>query len=213
MYILGAWYFRILQNFKLILGHFSFEFRDSVWIPWHRCTFRGAAVWARGCRPGRHQFVFERDATEKSECKTLISLDPDEGSLLSQQESLFGSPARRYMSGDGGCVTATRVQVTCLLWCLQMQMKQKKYGCWAPSWLTPTHSSACTCSIIAYGSLVRSPETPMRCPREILDRLPTFVLTYKENEYFLFTAAIVEGGKQSRKGPIDIYLCRYLSKV
>lgn len=179
MYILGAWYFHILQSFKLILGHFSFEFRDSlVWFPWHRCTLRGAAVQVRICRAGSPDFVFQRDATEKSECKTLISLDPDEGSLLSQQESLFGSPARRYASGDGGCVTATRVQVTCLLWRLQMQMKQKNYGCWAPSWLPPTHSAACTCSIIACGSLVRGPGTLMCCPRETLDRLPTFVLTY-----------------------------------
>lgn len=217
MYILGAWYFHILQSFKLILGHFSFEFRDSlVWFPWHRCTFRGATVRLRVCRAGSHEFIFQRDATEKSECKTLISLDPDEGSLLSQHESLFGSPAQRYMSGDGGCVTATHVQVTCLLWCLQMQMKQKKYGCRAPSRLTPTHSAACTCSTIAYGSLVRGPGTLMRCPREILDRLPTFVLTYKENEYFLnvhSSYCIVEGGQQSRKGPIAIYLCRYLSKV
>lgn len=98
MYNLGDWYFHILQSFKLSLGSVLIWMLvwKLVWFPWHRCTFRGAAVRVRVCRAGIPDFVFQRDATEKSECKTLISLDPDEGSLLSQQESFrFASAALR----------------------------------------------------------------------------------------------------------------------
>lgn len=46
-------------------------------------------------------------------------------------------------------------------------------------------TTACTCCLNACGSPVRGPGTLMGCPREIVGRLPTFALSYKENEYFL----------------------------
>lgn len=118
---------------KVILDGFPFEFRDSGFpFPGRHCALRCVALWLRTCRPGRPDFICQRDTREKSECKTLISPDPDEGSLLSQREALLGSPAQRgahFTSGDRAHVTATCMQVTCLLLCLQMQMRQKKRSC------------------------------------------------------------------------------------
>lgn len=177
------------QSLKVILDDFSFEFRDSGFpFPGYHCALRCVALWLRTCRPGRPDFICQRDTREESECKTLISPDPDEGSLLSQREALLGSPAWRgahCTSGDGAHVRATRVQVSCLLLCLQMQMRQKKRSCWEPSWLTSTQSAACICSINACDSTVKGPGTLMGCLREIVDQLLAFVLSYKEKDYFL----------------------------
>lgn len=169
-----------------------------VSFPWHRCTLKGVCVWGWG---GADLTLFVRDTTEKSECKTLISPDPDEGSLLSQGER---SPLH------AGCVTATRVRVTCLLRCVHMQMKQKKRGCWAPSRLTSTQTAVCTCSSNACDSPVRDPDGFFQRGGGSTSHFCAELLRgWLFSRWF--TAA--EGGQQSIKSPIAFYLWRYLSRV
>lgn len=102
---------------------------------WHSCALRCVAVRLPACRAGRPDSICQRGTTEKSECKTLISPDPDEGSLLSQQQTLLGSEEQ-----------ATH-QETEVVWQLHVhrwlvcKCKWSRRSCWAPSWVTSTQAA------------------------------------------------------------------------
>lgn len=109
------------------------------------------------CVQGRESrlHLSQRDTTEKSECKTLISPDPDEGSLQSQRETPRSQDSHWFTSlkhkkqmqlfrllnrvwlctGKSGCAVAAVCMCALYRWlvCLcmseRMQIGKKKAGC------------------------------------------------------------------------------------
>lgn len=109
------------------------------------------------CVRGRQNrlHLSQRDTTEKSECKTLISPDPDEGSLPSQQETPRSQDSHWFSSLEQntphlrllhrawprtqGSAPAAVTVCMCVLYrwlvclCMSDRMQRREEGAWLPS--------------------------------------------------------------------------------
>lgn len=138
----------------------------------------------------------QRDATEKSECKTLISSDPDEGFITESAGDstlpvfllvhLFGAKLAAFQTSGvalrweirlcvGDCMHVCTVQVACLIMNVHMQMREQKPGCRASVVVGNHTSENLHLQRKCLWFPVKRLSTLMGCFTEIADQLPTLL--------------------------------------